>query len=831
MPNWKTFRTLHGRTRLLVVVASLTVLALGGGGLYIGYRLYDETLDLLYRKGEKRILLGELRAGIGYGGLIHHFKNYILRDDELYRTQFFEEAVAARRRVQRYRELCEVPCPAEKNLNGILDLIGEYESKIEIIRGKRSGGARPGDIDATVRIDDTEYIRQLAALDGRLQDEWARATRRLEDGLRVALVGLAVASVSAVFFLIFSGRVIEASFVRQLRQLVDLFPLGMIVADNRGSPLYVNRTARDWFGSDQGWSFFRRDEQGHSNIEPHVRAAAGEILDTDEFWVRGSERPRPVHTWAAPIHSGDDVEYGIVFFADNTRPRRQAARLRRAWDRAEAANRAKSVFLANMSHELRTPLNAVIGYAEMISEDMADMSPAEIRDDLGKIVRSGRHLLSLMNDVLDLSRIEAGRMDVFPREFDVAVLMEQVAELLHRQADAGVNRLIVHPPEPGCLMYSDPGRLKQCLLNLAGNGLKFSEGGEVELIAETFDRDERGWIRFQVRDSGPGIAPEDQERIFEPFVQAIRGSGVAGVGLGLSLTRRLCNMLGGDIRLFSEVSEGTTFEITLPLIYESVKAEPRDAAVVPEFSGNASRPSVLIVEDDPETLQILDRHIQAGGYRTLSAPDGLSAVELARRLQPDVISLDLRLPYMDGWQVLRALKEDPDTASIPVIMVSMTSPDHSRPAPGIVGYLEKPVERGRLLELLRECLGGTSGRVLIVEDDSPTLEYMAEILEGEGWVVGRAVDAMEALALLPEGYDLILLDLVLPTMNGFDFIANIQSDERWKDLPIIVSTEKQLTDTERELLERKIFFVYEKHRGFDELLQHIRQLSARPSRS
>jgi signal transduction histidine kinase/ActR/RegA family two-component response regulator len=377
-----------------------------------------------------------------------------------------------------------------------------------------------------------------------------------------------------------------------------------------------------------------------------------------------------------------------------------------ARDAAEAANRAKSGFLANMSHELRTPMNAIIGYSEMLTEQAADRGDVEIVPDLKKINAAGHHLLGLINDVLDLSKIEAGRMDVYLETFDVPAMISSVVATIQPLVEKNANTLGVRCDPAVGVMRADLTKVRQALFNLLSNACKFTERGRIDLEV---DRSEDGWFQFAVRDSGIGMTREQCARAFESFTQADSSiaSRYGGTGLGLTITRKFCEMMGGSIAVESEVGKGTTFTIRLP----AEVVEPVAGATVPSASAGAAAaptgvdpalPTTLVIDDDPVVRDLMQSFLGKEGYRVLAAANGEDGLRLAKELRPNAITLDVVMPGLDGWAVLSALKSDPDLAKTPVILLTITDNKRMGYALGASAYLTKPIERDRLLAELEK---------------------------------------------------------------------------------------------------------------------------------
>ena len=406
----------------------------------------------------------------------------------------------------------------------------------------------------------------------------------------------------------------------------------------------------------------------------------------------------------------------------------RTSELQRAMEAAEEASHSKSRFLANMSHELRTPMNAIIGYSEMLIEDAEDEGADETAEDLRKIHQAGTHLLALINDVLDLSKIEAGRMDLYLETFDVPPMIEEVISTIQAVVDKNSNELVVElAPEVG-RMRADLTKVRQGLFNLLSNAAKFTENGRVELRVQTHGDD----LLFAVSDTGIGIPPEKLSHIFEEFSQADESTtrNFGGTGLGLAITRRFCQMMGGDVTVDSVMGKGATFTLRIPVKVTLAGTEEEEGASsvetveADEHAESQARRSVLVIDDDPNALDLLARTLQAAGFRVVSATDGEMALELARNLQPSAITLDVLMPGMDGWTVLEALKGDPLTRDIPVIMVTMTDERDLGVSLGATEFLTKPIDRGHLVSLLERYGPSLDERDVLIVDDSPEVREM-----------------------------------------------------------------------------------------------------------
>jgi signal transduction histidine kinase/CheY-like chemotaxis protein len=476
---------------------------------------------------------------------------------------------------------------------------------------------------------------------------------------------------------------------------------------------------------------------------------------------------------------------------------------------AEQANTTKSTFLANMSHELRTPLNAIIGYSEMLEEEAGERGLDDLAPDLGKIHAAGKHLLALINDVLDLSKIEAGKMELFLEDFDVRALVQDVEATIRPLVEKNQNLLEVTCPGDIGTIHADLTRVRQILFNLLSNAAKFTQHGRVGLEVFPLRLSGEDWIEFAVADTGIGLTAEQQRQLFQSFTQADPSTSrkYGGTGLGLVISRRFAQMMGGDIQLQSEFGRGSVFTVRLPRVSGRARpaAGPPAAAPAPAVS-----PFVLVVDDEKATRELIARGLQREGFRVLVAATGEEALRLAREKRPDAISLDVLMPGMDGWTVLRSLKADPLTASIPVVMVSMLDDRDIGHALGAADYLTKPFDREKLVQALRRFRQGSSPRpVLVVEDDPATREVVRRALERDGWIVFEADNGRSALESLKRAApDLIVLDLMMPEMDGFAFVAELRRSESGRRIPVVVVTAKEITAEDRTRLNghvRRIF--------------------------
>ncbi|MEM7351771.1 MAG: response regulator [Acidobacteriota bacterium] len=511
------------------------------------------------------------------------------------------------------------------------------------------------------------------------------------------------------------------------------------------------------------------------------------------------------------------------------------ARVEEARAAAEDANQAKSTFLANMSHELRTPMNAIIGYTEMLAEDAEDLGQEDFIPDLNKILAAGKHLLALINDVLDLSKIEAGKMNLFLEEFEVGSLIDDVSATIQPLVDKNGNRLIVDVESRQGSLTADETKVRQTLFNLLSNASKFTDQGTITLQARRGPIGGQaaidGWI-FKVSDTGIGMSPEQMEKVFDEFTQADSSTTrrFGGTGLGLTISKMFCQLMGGDVSVESEEGHGTTFTVELPAVVGQRPPDeprrPQDTAP-PRAAGQSE--TVLVIDDDANTLELTERYLTRAGFEVVTATNGMQGLELALKLQPSAITLDVMMPGMDGWAVLSALKKEAATADIPVIMMTMLDEKEMGLALGASEYLSKPIDRQRLTGYLDRFLGGSrtgDGRVLIVEDEADARQLLRRGLEKDGWTIDEAENGLVALARLTETVpDLILLDLIMPQMDGYDFLAEIRHSEEWRDIPVVVVTAQDLTEDNKVKLEGQVDAVLKKGQR-DDLLGELRDLVA-----
>jgi len=479
----------------------------------------------------------------------------------------------------------------------------------------------------------------------------------------------------------------------------------------------------------------------------------------------------------------------------------KSQQLAEARDAADLANQTKSSFLANMSHELRTPLNAIIGYSEILQEDAADKDDKAAIDDLQKIEGAGRHLLGLINNILDLSKIEAGKMDVFIEPVDIWALVNEVLSIVKPLADKSGNAVEVVCPKDIGSFRSDQTKVKQCLLNLMSNANKFTSKGMLTL---TVNREAGSQISFRVSDTGIGMTEEQLGRLFQAFSQADASTTkrFGGTGLGLAITKRFCTMLGGDVTVESVPGKGSTFIVMLP-DGEAASAVVELPASATSVAAADTRATVLVVDDDLSVRTLLTRTLENEGYRVIAAGNGVDALTLAREHKPHAITLDVMMPRLDGWGALKELKADATLRDIPVVMVTVLNERGMAIPLGAADFVTKPVDRQRLMAILKEhCAKPSNASILVVEDDLPTRELLCHSLNGMGYRAVGASNGREGLDRLVghPAPDLVLLDLMMPEMDGFEFLRELRRQPALASLPVIVVTAKDLTEEDVRIL-------------------------------
>jgi len=595
-----------------------------------------------------------------------------------------------------------------------------------------------------------------------------------------------------------------------------------------------------------------------STQDPTTVLPPGQVPDSvrgkrpagDVFWLEISQRP---------VVLPDRVVI-VCVFRDVTRQRADAERIQRMNEEletrvrvrtaeleeangklevavrdAEAAVRAKDSFVANMSHELRQPLHIIIGFTEALKEEAADEGlDAAIRD-LDKILSAAKHLLDLINDILDMAKISAGKMELAIAPFPLARLVEDVGTLVGPLAEANGNRFVIAADPSLGTMSADERRVKQILLNLLSNAFKFTNKGVVRFAVERLSMTGREWVRFRVADSGKGMTEEQVGRLFQRFYQADSSTtrGAGGTGLGLAITQSFNDLMGGQpIRVTSAVGDGSEFVVTLPAVVESTpEALPPGTPTPAEGTQSAEGRTVLVIDDDPNVRELMRRFLLKEGFAVVEAGTGDDGFAKARDIRPCVVTLDVMMPESDGWAVLARLKADPATADIPVVMLTIVDDRGRGYSLGAADYLTKPIDWNRLGAILRKYLARDRGDiVLVIDDDADNRAVIRRYLDREEWKTAEAADGEEGLLRFAETPPaIILLDLMMPVLDGFGFLDELAKRFPGHRVPVIVLTAKELTAEDFDRLNGRVARILEKGdlTSLENLLAIVRR-SARP---
>jgi signal transduction histidine kinase/DNA-binding response OmpR family regulator len=489
-----------------------------------------------------------------------------------------------------------------------------------------------------------------------------------------------------------------------------------------------------------------------------------------------------------------------------------------AKEEVERGSKFKDQFLSTMSHELRTPLNAVLGFSDLLADERYGPLNERQQRYVSHIHTGGKHLLSLISDILDLSKIEAGRMELAIESLRVAPTLGEVVSVMQPLAEKK-SQTLTKVADPALSIRADSTRFRQVLLNLVGNAIKFTpNGGHIELSAILV----QDKVRVEVRDDGPGIPPEEQQRIFEAFYRLREtGKKTEGTGLGLAITHRLVELHGGELSLESKVGEGSCFYFSLPAAATISIATAAKAGNVPK---SAHLPRVLVIEDDRAAAQLIQSQLTSAGYEVMVCLESQNALETAVQFHPGAITLDIVMKPKNGWEILSQLKRDPRTAQIPLIVVSIVDQPGMGALLGADEYLVKPVEKKILLAALERRINSrpVSAHVrpiLVVEDDTATREFIAEMLVTRGYTVATAADGAQARAQVAANLpELVILDLVLPGVSGFELLGEWRASPRTADLPVFVLTSKDLNQEEQRYLRAHAESLFRKQQPWHEEL-------------
>jgi PAS domain S-box-containing protein len=775
-------------------------------------------------------------------------RGYLLTGEASYLERFESSAGSVKARIDHVRTITadnprqqvRIP-PLERQVQAQLDLLREGAAA----RRERGidGGIRSITNDRGEQTMDE--LRGILAVVRREEESLlARRTSDAESSVWWTVGSFSVASLLAIALLMTTSYSIwseaalrqrSAEAIRRSEQelreseerfriMADSIPQLAWMARPDGQVFWYNRRWYEYTGTTPEQMEGRGWQSVHDPAElPGVLAKFKAALTAGEPWedtfpLRRHDGAMRWHlSRALPVR---DAQNRVVrWFGTNTditEQRQTEEALREAKDAAETASRSKSTFLANMSHELRTPLNAIIGYSEMLLEEAGESDQDRLGPDLQKVHAAGKHLLGLINDILDLSKIEAGKMDLFLETFEVPEMVRGVVDTVRVLVETNQNTLVVSCPEGLGTMHSDLTKVRQSLLNLLSNACKFTSRGTITLEAAREPVDARDGVILRVRDTGVGMTHEQVLNLFQPFTQADASTTrkYGGTGLGLTITRRFCQMMGGDISVESEPGRGTTFTIRLPAQAAEARKDPVPPAPAETRPEPATGPGglVLVIDDDPNVRDMVRRTVEKEGFRVQYASGGEEGIRMAHRLRPDAITLDVMMPSMDGWAVLAALKSNPELTHIPVIMVTIVDDKNLAYSLGAAAYLTKPIHRKRLAAILDRYR--PAGRALVVDDDENCRHLMRQILEKDGWSVMEAKDGREGLDRVADARpDLIILDLMMPEVDGFRFAKELSRDASWQTIPILVVTAKDLSEHDREFLHSRAFGILGKGSG------------------
>ena len=497
----------------------------------------------------------------------------------------------------------------------------------------------------------------------------------------------------------------------------------------------------------------------------------------------------------------------------------ERTRLKGRVSELQETDRVKSEFLASISHELRTPLNSIIGYTELVIDGVYGPAPAAQAQALGRVTSSARALLILINDVLDLSKLNAGMMTMHPEDFEVAELLEDVRQTISVLAVEKGLALRAQAPA-GLRVRADKSKLRQILLNLAGNAVKFTDKGSVEIQASFAPHTRR--LSLSVVDTGHGISPEDQKKLFTQF-QQIEGTTVrrhGGTGLGLSIVKKLAELMGGGVTVVSAPGKGATFSAVV-----SVESPQQ----VPTCEPKTGAKLVLIIEDDPPTSDQLRAALEAEGYATATAHSGEEGLALAKNLKPYAITLDIMLPRLDGWSILQALKAAPQTATIPVLVVTEGENRDLGYSLGATEWFAKPPDYSTFLARLNALDAPKGRRILVADDDPDVAEFLKIALTAEGYRVTCAGSGRRALSSMREqAPDLAFVDLGMPDMDGTAILSAMEAEPALSRVPVIVLTGRKLSAADKAALGKRAESVLQKGTtGVEEMLTAIRSRLAK----
>ncbi|NJP05972.1 MAG: response regulator [Chloroflexaceae bacterium] len=717
--------------------------------------------------------------------------------------------------------------------------------------------AHTGYRDRVIKDYQSMLFEQQNIIDEALQGELATAPELLQiEGQPHALVYVPIAvrgeprAVIGVLSNMGSSQVLLTQFTERLTLVVSMLAIGALVIMTLFLRFNIVRPLRSLQRA--------ADNMAHGNYDQRVMHTR-----SDEI----GQVSQAFHMMAQAVQEREETLQHLALSLEerNRELKIQSIEASDARMMAEQANLAKSQFLANMSHELRTPLNAILGYSEMLIEEADDMGITELRPDLDRIYAAGRHLLALINDILDISKIEAGKMDLYLERFALTGLIHDVTSTIEPLVAQKHNRLVVQHTDHLGEMHADQTKVQQVLLNLLSNAAKFTEAGHVtlhvsrrperpdmslQLVAQAEHGDSHkfavtDWMVFEVSDTGIGMTTEQQEKIFQAFSQADASTTrrYGGTGLGLAISRHFCQMMGGDIVVRSDFGQGSTFTVYLPVDVTHAQSDStktaredgkhafheQDMLDIKYPESDTAEDLVLVIDDDPDACDLMRRLLKAEGFQVIAALSGQEGIHLARKLRPSFITLDVMMAGMDGWQVLAALREDPELVDIPIIMVTIVDEKQVGFTLGATDYLTKPINREQVLALLQRYQRHSRRapfRILVADDDPLVRELLRRILETQDWHVIEARDGQHTLELVEtESPDCLLLDIMMPKVDGFEVVRTLRAHAQWKDLPIIVLSARILDPEEESYLRHSVERILQKGSyNHEELLFEVREL-------
>jgi PAS domain S-box-containing protein len=688
---------------------------------------------------------------------------------------------------------------------------------------QRMLGADPGQEIVLEAHDEMGRVtRSFNAIAQRLRREWEQAT---QDNARAR---------AAEASLLESEERTRLIIQSALDAVITIDAEGKVVEWNPQAAAIFGWTRQETVGKQLASLIIPQKDRAahHAGLKRFAATGEGPLLNRriEVLALRRNGTEFPVEVSIAPLSTGKGGGFS-AFLRDITERKRSEEELRAAKVSAELANHAKSEFLANMSHELRTPLNSIIGFSTVVLKGKGKHLPPQEATYIERILDNGKHLLGLINTILDLSKIEAGKVDLNVTAVDLAALVrETIAQLEGRVVD---KRILLTADLPSTLAAfpTDADKLKQVLINLVGNAIKFTEKGSVTVRVVTDPHSDVA-RRIDVIDTGVGIPKDMLEKIFDAFEQVESGMSrkYEGTGLGLTISRSLAGLLGCRIEVQSEMGRGSTFSLhLLPVAAHRAGNTTRIKRPEPEIQQHDEHMDaelrdklVLVIDDEDDSRFLLRQYVSDCGCRVAEAENGADALERARQLKPDLITLDLMMPGMNGWETLRKFKSDPELFDVPVVVVSIVGSENRGTIFGAADLLNKPVNRDELCSVLRRHVRHEGGKVLVVDDDADARKVVSEYLKDENVEIQTAVDGQDALARLDRfSPDLIILDLMMPVMDGMTFLHTIRRNPKYISLPVVVATAKVLTLQETRQLESAVSVVLKKGEDLRESLQRV----------